>query len=106
MSEFNIGDKVTIRRGKHKGPGVVVLEADPSGQIAVRSNAGFTFITNADNLKAPEEVTVGARKLADAFAAVAAQESDNPSVLNALGRLARRIDGPDLVAAIDWPAQD
>lgn len=103
MNEFNIGDEVTIRRGKFKGAATICSAPDAEGQYAVTTASGFLFITNRDNLKAPDEVTIGAKALTAAFTAVVAEESDNPSVLNALDRLARRIGGPDLANAIDWP---
>lgn len=102
---FKVDDKVTIKRGKHRGGGTIVLEADPTGQIAVKSDAGFVFITNADNLKVPEEATVSVSAMARAFEEVAAEESDNRSTLNALDRLAGRI-GNGLPTAIAWPSWD
>jgi prophage tail gpP-like protein len=106
VNEFNMGDKVTVRRGKHRGPATICSAPDAEGQYAVTTAAGHLLVTNRDNLKAPEEVTFGTSTLAAAFAAVAAQESDNQHVFNALDRLARRIGGPDLANAIDWPMRD
>lgn len=101
MSEFKVDDQVTIRRGKHKGPGIVVLEADPSGQIAVKAHSGAILITNADNLKAPEEATVGAKVLSEAIAKASARdpERNNDGLFALLAALA---DEGVVPPAISW----
>ncbi len=99
---FKVDDQVTIRRGKHKGP-ATILHARADGTVAVVTESGALFVTNADNLKAPDEIVVPVKALAAAISSVAADEADSPAVLNALGKLAGRLNVPGLGEAISWP---
>lgn len=77
---FKVNDKVIIRRGKHKGGAKVVLEADPDGQIGVRTDAGYVLITNAENLKAPDEATIGASRMSELISEMSKRD---PEAFNA-----------------------
>lgn len=109
---FEIGNKATVMRGKHRGKIAEILTTpDMDGQYAVKLDDGTLDIQNAANLKAPAEGTIGAGKLAaeistavgdmNAIPGVGQQAQD---VLQALvSRLEREI--PGLGGRISWPAQ-
>jgi hypothetical protein len=103
---FDTGTKATITRGKYRGKVAEILSAaDPEGQHAVKLEDGTVAVVNASNLKAPDEATISEAKLAAEIQTAAGDESDNPSVLNALAKLVSRLSGdmPGLGARISWP---
>jgi hypothetical protein len=103
---FNPGDKVTIRRGKNRGPAAIV---EGSGDdYAVKTDAGRLVIVKAENIKAPDESLIGEGRLAAEIQTAAQDDSDDPDVLDALTRLVSRlsVDMPGLGARISWPLSE
>lgn len=105
---FNVGDKVTIRRGKGGSQvATVVAEPDQDGQYAVRTDAGQLRLVKADNLKAPAESTIGEGRLAAEIQTAVGDMDVTTSAQDILMALVSRLSGdmPGLAARISWPAE-
>lgn len=106
---FEVGSKVTVVRGKLKGAEVEILSpADPEGQYAIKViSTGLVAVSNAVNLKAPAEATIGEAKLA---AEISTLVSDlyGYDADDRLQAFVSRLSGdmPGLGARVSWPAED
>ena len=103
---FQQGDKVTIRRGKGGSQAAtIVTEADQDGHYAVRTDAGQLRLVKADNLKAPDESTIGEGRLAAELNTLIV-DLDRADVGRAeVEAFVARISGdmPGLAARLSWP---
>jgi hypothetical protein len=104
MTAIKTGDTVTIRRGKLKGE-TATVETIAGHQVVVKLADGTLDLQNETNLLAPEEATIGARALADAFSDVASSYGEVEA--KALRELADRLteDMPSFSAkSVSWPS--
>jgi hypothetical protein len=103
---FNVGDKVTIKRGKGGSQvATVVAEADQDGQYAVRTDAGQLRLVKADNLKAPAESTIGEGRLAAEINTLVGDSHQDDMGAIRLFVLRLSAEMPGLAARIAWPAE-
>jgi ribosomal protein L24 len=100
---FQVGDKVTVMRGKLKGGRAEILSpADPEGQYAVRMDTGALAVLNAVNLKAPAESTIGEAKLAAEISTLIGDlDAHNVRLDDEVQAFVSRLSG----ARISWPVQ-
>ena len=107
---YSINDTVTIARGKNRGPATIISEADTAGQYAVRTKDGLVTVVHGDNLKAPQEATIGENKLAAEIQTFVndldTHGSGDPVTI--AQALVSRLSGdlPGLGARISWPASE
>jgi hypothetical protein len=65
---FRTGDEISIMRGKHRNTtGIVVVYSIATAEYAVRFPDGSLDVINAVNVRVPDEPTITASQLAQAF---------------------------------------
>jgi len=65
---FRTGDEISIMRGKHRNTtGIVVVYSTATAEYAVRFPDGSLDVINAVNVRVPDEPTITASQLAQAF---------------------------------------
>jgi ribosomal protein L24 len=63
---FKTGDEISIMRGKHRGATAIVVDYS-TGQYAVKLPDGNLDVINAVNVRVPDEPTITASQLGQAF---------------------------------------
>jgi hypothetical protein len=103
MNAIKTGDTVTIRRGKLKGQSGTVLKVGGNGGVALEHTDGTISIQAMTNLRAPEEATIGAGALAEAFQESAVVLVHERNALAALQHVANRLTNDLPGLTIEWP---
>lgn len=103
---FSEGDKVTITRGKAKGPATIVSSAAERGEYAVKTEDGALVVVKAESIKAPMESTIGEARLADEIQTLV-QDLSGYDADGQLQSFVSRLSAgmPGLGARISWPAE-
>lgn len=66
---FKTGDEISIMRGKHRNATAIVLDYSiATAEYAVKFPDGSLGVINAVNVRVPDESTITASQLAQAFA--------------------------------------
>lgn len=70
--QFKAGDEITIARGTYRNQTALVVEVSESpARYAAKLSGGALVLVNASNVRKPQEVSISARDLAEAFNAYA-----------------------------------
>lgn len=74
---FKTGDEISIMRGKHRNATALVLDySSATAEYAVKFPDGSLGVINAVNVRVPDEATITASQLAQAFGEDARGVSD------------------------------